>query len=173
MGEDPREVEQRIEDTRERMGETVDALSAKADVPGRMKGYVEEKKEAVTSKITGARERVSDDGGQLAGQARKGAGIAKENPLGLAIGSVAAGFLIGMLLPESRVENERLGPIAGQVKDQARDVGSEAVAHGKQIAQDAAQAATDTAKQSGQQHASDFQETVRDSTREAAQQVRS
>ena len=169
MGEDPREVEQRIEHARERMGETVDALSAKADVPGRMKGYVEEKKEAVTSKVTGAREQVADDGSQLAGQARKGAGIAKENPLGLAIGSVAAGFLAGMLLPESRVENERLGPIADQVKDQARDFGSEAVGHGKQVAQDATHAATETAKQSGQDHASDLQEAVRGSTRQAAE----
>lgn len=173
MGEDPREVEQRIENTRERMGETVDALSAKADVPARMKGYMEEKKDSVASKITGARERMSDDGGQFAGHARKGAGIAKENPLGLAIGSIAAGFLIGMLVPESRIENERLGPVAEQVKDHARDVGGEAVEHGKQVAEDAARAATETAKQSGQEHASDLQETVRDSTRQAAEEVRS
>jgi hypothetical protein len=170
MGEDPREVERRIVDTRERMGDTVEALSAKADVPGRVRNYVGEKKEAVTSRVTGTSHDVAGSATQTA---RRGAGIARENPLGLAVGSLAAGFLVGLLLPETRVENERLGPIADQVKDQARDVGDEAVEHGKQIAQDAAHAATETAKESGRERASDLQESVRDSAREAAQQVRS
>src|SRR5437762_3669310 len=110
MGEDPREIERRIEDTRERMGDTVEALSAKADVPGRVKGYVSDKTEAVTSKVSGAKQNVtggvasaSDGGRQVADQAgysaRKSAGIAKENPLGLAIGSVAFGFVVGLALP--------------------------------------------------------------------------
>ena len=86
MGEDPRDVELRIEDTRERMGDTVEALSAKADVPGRVKGYVEDKKDAVTCKVSDAKEKVTgvagstgDSGGQVASQAaqaaRKSAGI--------------------------------------------------------------------------------------------------
>ena len=127
MGEDPRDVEQRIENTRERMGDTVEALSAKADVPGRVKGYVEDKKDAVTSKVSDAKEKVTgtagsvgDNGSQVASQAaqaaRKSAGIVKENPLGLAIGSVAAGFLLGMALPTSRIEDEHLGPLSDQVK---------------------------------------------------------
>jgi hypothetical protein len=174
MGEDPRDIEQRIETTRGQMGETVEALSAKADVPGRVKGYMGDKKGAVTSKVTGAKEKVTgaagsatDSGSQLADQAgqtaRKGAGIAKENPLGLAVGSVAAGFLVGMLLPTSRIEDERLGPIADQVKEHAREVGGEAIEHGKQIAQDAAGAATETAKEAGQEHASDLQTSARES----------
>jgi gas vesicle protein len=184
MGEDPRDVERRIEDTRERMGETVDALSAKADVPGRMRGYVEEKKEAVASKVSGAKGRVSgaagtesDGGGQVADRAsyaaRRSAGIAKENPLGLAVGSVAAGFLVGMLLPPTRIENERLGSIADEVKDQAREIGGDAIEHGKQIAQDAAQAAAETAKQTGPEHAAELQESVRDSARQTVQEARS
>ena len=116
MGEDPRDVEQRIENTRERMGDTVEALSAKADVPGRVKGYMEDKKDAVTSKVSDAKEKVTgaagsvgDNGSHAAGQAaqaaRKSAGIAKENPLGLAsrfaevrlevAGVLFAGFLRG------------------------------------------------------------------------------
>ena len=43
MGEDTRAIEGQIEDTRERMGDTVAALSYKADVPGRMKDSVSEK----------------------------------------------------------------------------------------------------------------------------------
>ncbi len=34
------------------------------------------------------------------------------NPLGMAIGSVAVGFLAGMLLPVTAVERERMGPSA-------------------------------------------------------------
>jgi len=184
MGEDPRDIEQRIETTRERMGETVEALSAKADVPGRVKGYMGDKKDAVASKVTGAKEKVTgvagsatDTGNQLVGQAsqtaHKGAGIAKENPLGLAVGSVAAGFLVGMLLPTSRIEDEQLGPISDQVKEQAREVGGEAIDHGKRIAQDAAHAATQTAKETGQDHASDLQTSVRESAQQTSNQLRS
>ena len=35
MGEDPRAIRSEIEDTRERMGDTVDALAYKADVKSR------------------------------------------------------------------------------------------------------------------------------------------
>jgi Protein of unknown function (DUF3618) len=182
MGEDPRDIEQRIETTRDRMGDTVQALSDKADVPGRMKGYVGDKKDAVVSKVSGARDAiagttgsVADSGGELAGQAtataRRGAGMAQENPLGLAIGSIAAGFVVGVLLPTTRVEQERIGPIADQVKDQVREVGGEVVDHTKQVAQDAAQAATDAAQSSGREHAGELQDTVRESTREAATRV--
>ena len=183
MGEDPRDVERRIEDTRERMGETVDALSAKADVPARVRGYMDEKKEAVTSRMSGAKDRVSAaaetaaDGSGAAAEhaseaARRGAGIARENPLGLAVGSVAAGFLIGMLLPQTRMEEERIGPIADEVKGQAREVGREAIEHGKHVARDAAEAAADAAKQTGQEHTSELEESLRDSARHAAEHVR-
>jgi len=37
MGEDPRAIRSEIEDTRERMGDTVDALAYKADVKSRAK----------------------------------------------------------------------------------------------------------------------------------------
>ena len=170
MGEDPREVERRIVDTRERMGDTVEALSAKADVPGRVKTYVGDKKDAVTSRVTGSTHDVT---GSATYTARRSAGIARENPLGIAIGSLAAGFLVGMLLPQTRVENERLGPIADQVKAQAREVGDEAVEHGKQVAREAAHAATEAARDAGGDHAADLQESVRDSARQAAEQVRS
>jgi len=178
MGEDPRDVEQRVENTRERMGDTVEALSAKADIPGRAKGYVEDKKDAVASKISGAKEKVTggsgsthDSGGQVAHAARKSAGIVKENPLGLAIGAVAAGFLFGIAMPTSRIEDERLGPISDQVKDQAREVGGEAIDHGRELAQDAAQAVAETAKETGEERAGDLQTSVRESVRETVEQA--
>jgi hypothetical protein len=59
MGEDPRHIQERIEQTREQMGDTVDALASKADVPGRVRGAVAEKKDAALGKVTGARDAVT------------------------------------------------------------------------------------------------------------------
>jgi len=171
VGQEPRDIEQQIEETRERMGDTVEALSAKADVPGRMRGYVSDKKDAVTSKLTGAKDAVAGSGSSMASTggdmahsatdtARRGAGIAKDNPLGLAVGAVAAGFLVGTLLPSTRIENEKLGPMADEVKDQARQIGGEAIEHGKDIAQETAQQAAETAKQQTREHSEQLQESV-------------
>jgi gas vesicle protein len=156
MGEDPRHIQQQIEETRERMGDTVGALAGKADVPGRVKGAVAAKKDAVTDRISGAKERMPDAGRA----ARKGAGMAQENPLGLAAGAIAAGFVVGMLLPSTRVENERLGPVSDQIKEQAREVSGEAVQHGKDLAQDVAESAADVARDSGREHAEQLRESV-------------
>ena len=156
MGEDPRHIQQQIEETRERMGDTVGALAGKADVPGRVKGSVSAKKDAVTERISGARERMPD----ARGAAHKGAGIAQENPIGLAVGAIAAGFVVGMLLPSTRVENERLGPVSDQIKEQAREVSGEAVQHGKDLAHDVAESAADAARDSGREHAEQLRESV-------------
>ena len=51
MGQDPREIRNDMEDTRARMGGTVEALGHKADVPGRTK--------AVSSKVDGMRSKIS------------------------------------------------------------------------------------------------------------------
>jgi hypothetical protein len=147
MGEEPRDVEERIEDTRERMGETVQALSAKADVPGRIKGYASEKKDAVTSTFSGAADGVVSAGSETTGdvkaRARRGADIAQENPIGLAVGSVATGFLVGMLLPASTIENDRIGPKADEVKEQVRQVAGDTLEQTKdaagEVARDAAE----------------------------------
>jgi len=60
------------------------------------------------------------------------------------------GFLVGLAAPSTRVEDERLGPVADQVKDKARETGQEALERGKQVAQEATQAAGQTAKEHGQ-----------------------
>ena len=166
VGEDTRAIEGQIEDTRERMGDTVAALSYKADVPGRMKDSVSDKKDAVTGKLSSAKDAVMGSAGDAASGAQDGSkrviGIAQENPLGLAIGAAAAGFVVGSLLPGTRVEEERIGPAATQVREQVTEVASDAVEHGKQVAQDAAHAATDAAKQSGHEHADELRESARE-----------
>jgi hypothetical protein len=63
--------------------------------------------------------------------------------IGLAIGATAVGFIVGLALPSTRVEDERIGPIADQVKDKARETGQEAIERGKQVAEQAAETVKD------------------------------
>ena len=60
MGEDPGAIRAEIEDTRERMGDTVDALAYKADVKTRAKESVSDKVDTLKSKVTGAKDSVAD-----------------------------------------------------------------------------------------------------------------
>jgi len=151
------------------MGDTVAAISHKADVPGRVKDSVTDKKQAVTDKLTSAKEAVTGTASGTASSAQVGSrrvvGIAQDNPIGLAIGAAAVGFVAGSLLPGTRLEDERIGPMASQVREQVSDVASEAVEHGKQVAQDAAEAATDAAKDSGQEHADQLRESAQETIR--------
>ncbi len=85
----------------------------------RTKENISGKVDTVKEKLGVATDKVSDatpDGEQVKQQARRAAGIAQENPLGLAVGAAAVGFLAGMLVPSTRVEDEKLGPMADQVK---------------------------------------------------------
>jgi gas vesicle protein len=170
MGQDPREIRQDIEHTRAEMGDTIEALSYKTDVKSRAKDSVSDKVETVKSKVGLASSKVSDatpSGEDVKQGAQRAAGVAQENPLGLAMGAVAIGFIAGLAVPTTRVEDERIGPVADQVKDKAKETGQEAMERGKQVAQDAAQSAKETAQQSGAEHA----EQLRDTAQQNAQEV--
>ncbi|MDO8188519.1 DUF3618 domain-containing protein [Conexibacter sp. JD483] len=163
MGQDPDTIRREVEQTRERMGETIDALGYKADVKTRTKENISGKVDTVKEKLGVATDKVGDatpDGAQVKQQARRAVGVAQENPLGLAVGAAAAGFLAGMLIPSSRAEDEKLGPLADQVKDQAKQTGQEALEHGKQIAQSAAETVKDEAQDHGQQLADSARENA-------------
>lgn len=174
--DDPQAIRRDIEETRERMGDTVDALAYKADVKTRAKESVSDKVDSVKEKITGAKDSVSDStpsGGDVKQGAKKAVGIAQSNPLGLALGSVAVGVVAGLLLPSTKVEDEKLGPVADQVKEKVAETGQQALDHGKQVAADVADSAKQTAKESGQQHAQEVASDAREGAQETAQQARS
>lgn len=171
-----------IEQTRAQMGGTLDALGHKANVPARAKGWAGQKKDAVVggcgsvvSKVyRGADSIVSRASGVTpsTGDVQAGAGGAKgtiqRNPLGVAFAGAAAGFLAGLFAPATRVEDEKLGPTADQVKSQAADAGQEALDHGKQVAQSVAQSAVETVKEEGKQHGEDLSSSREEKAREAA-----
>ena len=167
MGEGTREIREEIEETRMRVGEEVEALSYKTDVGARLDDYVDEKKEAVTSKVSGAKDAVTGAIGSVvpSGQGmkqrgRRIGGVARRNPLGLVVGSAAVGFVAGMLVPSTQMEDEKLGDVATRVKDTAREAGHEALERGKDVAQTAIETVKEEGTQQSRELASDLKERV-------------
>jgi hypothetical protein len=146
------------------MGETVDAIGYKADVKSRAGDYISDKKDAIVSRVTGA---VPDSEGVQQG-AKRAAGIAQSNPLGLAIGSAAVGFIAGLVLPSTRMEDEKIGEFSEEVKSRASDVGQEVLDRGKQVAQDATQAAKEAATESGREHGGELASSLRETAQDVA-----
>jgi hypothetical protein len=179
MDKDASEIRREIEATRARMGDTVDALGYKADVPARVKDAVNDRvetvrdsignvvetvKESVAGALGGATRGVAGAAGDLGHvtdklgrkatntmtsglqdvsnklpspgdvgmAARRGVGIAVENPLGLALGALAAGFLAGLAAPVTEIERRTVGPLRDDLLDRAQSMGSEALEQGKQ-----------------------------------------
>lgn len=170
MGQGPSEIREEIEETRGRMGETVDALAYKADVPSRVKESISDKTGRLRDQMAGTGSKINESTpstGDVKEGAQKAVGIAQENPLGLAIGGVALGFLAGMALPSTRIEDQHLGEASDGLIEQAKDAGKEALEHGKQVASDVTQqvseTATETAKESGREHAEQLQSSVQGS----------
>jgi hypothetical protein len=175
MGEEPGQIREEIEQTRSEMGDTVDALAHKADVKSRVKESITDKRERLRQQMTGASSRIGEatpEAGELKAGAKQAVGIAEENPIGLALGGVAAGFLAGMLLPKTRLENERMGPIASEVKQKAVEAGEEAVERGKEVAGQVAEQAVETAKEAGQEQAQEMRSSAQESAEEVAQHAR-
>jgi hypothetical protein len=150
MGQDPSQLREELEETRSRVGEEVDAISYKTDVGARVGDYVSDKKDAVTSTLT----KPIPDRAQIR-QARR---TAERNPLGLAVGAAGVGFALGLLLPGTRVENEKLGAAGDKVGEVAR----EGWEHGKQVAQDTAQGAMEAAKDSSSRHTEELSSSLQE-----------
>ena len=185
MGQDPEAIRREIEETRGELSDTVAALGHKADVKGRAKESVSARVDAakesvagtvgsVRSSLGGASASVSErtpSAEELGQGARRAAGLAQENPLGLALGAVAVGFIAGLLVPSSRVESERLGPVADQVKERAAETGQEALERGRQVVGEAAKSAKETAQESGRQQAEELGSSAQEKARQTREDV--
>ena len=169
MGQDPSDIRAEIEETRARVGDEVDALSYKTDVPARVGDYVDDKKQAVKDKVSGVKDAITGTtsdalhatsdalpDGENIGKLKD---TAERNPLGLVIGGVAVGFVAGLLIPSTRLEDKQMGEMSDKMIDAAKETASDALESGKQIAHDAA----DAAKEHGQDLASNLQERTQES----------
>jgi hypothetical protein len=156
------QIRSEIGETRERLGETVDALAYKANVPKRTKNWLGEKKDAVTGAVSGHTPDGEEVRQQMGGMKR----TAERNPLGLALAGAAAGFLAGLLTPSTRVEDEKLGPMADEVKSTAADAGREALERGKEVARESGQAAMETAKERGREESQELSSSLQEKAQE-------
>jgi hypothetical protein len=171
MGQEPSQIRKEIDETRNEMGDTVDALAYKTDVKTRVKESVADKRDRVVDQLTGTTGKLGEatpDGEQLKDGARRAVGVAEENPLGLALAGVAGGFLIGMALPSSEIEDERVGPLADQVKETAAETGQEALDRGRDVASQVAEQAVEGAREAGQEAL----ETAKEAGREQAEELK-
>lgn len=150
MGKDASEIRREIEATRDRMSDTVEALGYKADVPGRVKDALNDRVETVKGAIGGVVDGVQSavggvqdaassltdrlpDPGEMRGAAKRGAGIAAENPLGLAIAAAALGFLAGLMMPVSDYERKVARPLRDELLGRAQSLGNDALERGKRV----------------------------------------
>ncbi|MFC5380024.1 hypothetical protein [Aquipuribacter nitratireducens] len=147
------------------MGERADALAWKSDVPARSREKVHDVTDRIKEKVSemthtasstmsdarGAAGERAHSAGDRAHEARervgdgahRAKGMAESNPIGLALGAVAAGFIAGLLVPVSRFEHEHLGQAADTLREKASDMGQEVTDR----ARNAAHAAEDAAKE--------------------------
>jgi gas vesicle protein len=151
----------------DQVGSAVSRVTGKMPNPGDVTSEASNIASTVGVAATAAASHIGDalpDTDQMRGQARHAVSVAQENPIGLAVGSIAVGFLAGMLLPGTRTEDERMGELSDQVKEQARDVGREAVDQSRDLAQEVGQRATEVVregiKEQGQQIAESARESV-------------
>ena len=169
MGKEPNDIREEIEETRERMSDTVDAIAYKADVPGRVQDAVADKMNDVKTTIAmttrAVRDAIPDPKEVQQGTMRAMSSIA-ENPLGLFFGSVALGFMVGSLLPTTEIENRRLRPVSDQLKGTAQAAGSQLLKEGKAVVRDTIEAAKGAATQSAIEHGQNVMQKAMSSERD-------
>jgi hypothetical protein len=65
--------------------------------------------------------------------ARQVASVAKANPMALAVGALVLGAAAGIALPRTRVEEEKVGPVAGDLRQRGVEKATEAVQQGREV----------------------------------------
>lgn len=146
-------------------------------------GAVSGMKESVSEAAGGVAERA----GELKGQAGERIGdwgtqarqksqrlktnlehAAEENPMALAIGAAVVGLALGLLLPETRRENQLMGPARDQLVDRAE----ETVERAKDAAVEAGREVKETVKSEIQQHKPEMKEIVQEAGQTVKEQVK-
>jgi ElaB/YqjD/DUF883 family membrane-anchored ribosome-binding protein len=100
---DPEQIREEIEETRRELGDTVEALAAKADVKSRMREKISATKDSAAQKkddLLGKAKGASPD--TVTSGATQATQKAKENPVPVAaVGAFFGGFLLGRLTKRS------------------------------------------------------------------------
>jgi len=131
-----------VEDARERVAEDVRSVAYNANVVERGKeaaqDRIDDAKHAVMDRVQGARDALGSAGMRVRD-------VTVENPIGMLLAGLAVGFLVGMMLPVSRFEAERIGPMADEMKDRMREAGGEMMRRGGEVIKDTIEATKEAA----------------------------
>jgi hypothetical protein len=87
------EIQQEIERTREQLGETVEELAAKANVPARARETASDVKAKAQAKAADVSGRAQAKTAELSGRARRSPVVQRRWPLAVAAGVVVAVFV--------------------------------------------------------------------------------
>ncbi len=188
MGKSASEVRAEIEDTRQDMSETIDAIADRTS-PRRI---IDRRRRRVAAGWRSVRERVmgraqttggtardharnlSDSAGDTAGSvidtARGVPGAVTEqtqgNPIAAGILAFGAGLLVASLVPPSEPEQQ----LAGSLREQSQPLQDELRQAGQQVVEDVKSTARDGAEQV-KQRAADAAGTVQEDVRSSAQDL--
>ncbi len=119
-----------VDEARERVAQDVRSVAYNANVVERAKDRVQGAKDALGT--AGMRVR----------------NITVENPMGMLLAGMAVGFLVGMMLPVTRFETERIGPITEDMKDRVREASTEMMRRGGEVIKDTIEGSKEAAKAS-------------------------
>jgi ElaB/YqjD/DUF883 family membrane-anchored ribosome-binding protein len=139
-----------VEAARRRVADDVRDVAENANVVERAKenvrGRIDDAKSNVSDRVSDVRDRLSDARESIASNI--GNVNPMENPLAMLLGGLAVGFLIGMIMPVTRFESERIGPIADDVQDRVRQARSEVMRRGSEVIKDTIEATKEAATSS-------------------------
>lgn len=167
MDQERNETKQ-VDEARERVANDVRSVAYNANVVDRAKetaqGKVDDAKSKVNDKIESAKSKLKGVRDQMS-SARDKMSSAKENignmnpsenPIGMILAGLAVGFLIGLALPVTRFESERIGPITDDMKDRMRQAGTEVVRRGGEVIKETIDAGKEAATSSLRDQARDM-----------------
>jgi hypothetical protein len=86
---------------------------------------------------------------------------ANANPLGLLFVGFAIGTIVGVIVPVSRLEREKMGPLRDEVVDMAKRTADDVMERGRSIVNDTLAAASESATKHGQALAADIEQEFR------------
>jgi ElaB/YqjD/DUF883 family membrane-anchored ribosome-binding protein len=135
MDEERDQIRQ-VEEARRRVADDVRSVAENAKVVERTKetvqGKVDDAKSVMGQRVRDARDRLENARDAMQDSMRKmtrniGNMNLMENPIGMLFAGLAVGFLIGLVIPITRFETERVGPVAEDMRRRAIRRGTEVI----------------------------------------------
>lgn len=131
-----------------------DKARAAAD---RARGVVSSATSTVRDAAASAADTTRQQFQTLSGQARQGADLTsdrfkstlEENPMAAGLAALAAGAIVGLTLPATRLEGEYMGRARDRVVDQAKSVAQEAAGKVQRVTEEAGRSLKDAAQKEG------------------------